>query len=465
MRSSAACATAPPAWRGRSSASARASSRPWREHAVAVKPQLAFFEQAGHHGLAAAERVCAFARERGLLVIADGKRGDIGSTAEAYAAAYLAPRAAAPPFADALTVNPYLGADSLEPFAEACRASGGLAFVLVRTSNPGGADIQELELADGSRVWEHVARIVASLAPVAGAVVGATQPGAVARARELMPEATFLLPGVGAQGGDVAALGPAFAPGPAGGLVSASRSVLYASRADGQLAGRGRRRGREAARGRLGSRGERVSSARPPAQEAEAAEAARRAPLAVGLPRTGCVTRSRHGDRPDPVERRRDRAPVRRRRAAFDDAGGPGPDAPGARHASAARAPAARTAAAAAPAAALGHDGEDDHHDCLDDDCLDDDCLDHAVDDGDHERHDDHRDDRTTTASTSSGRSSRATRCSRSRRSSGRASRSSGASTPASIPRRCRSARRSSCARARSRRSPDPAAGAWRGRA
>jgi orotidine-5'-phosphate decarboxylase len=204
------------------------------DHAVAVKPQLAFFEQAGHHGLAAAERISDLARERGLLVIADGKRGDIGSTAEAYAAAYLAPRQGAPPFADALTVNPYLGGDSLEPFAETCRASGGLAFVLVRTSNPGGADVQELELADGSRVWERIARIVASLAPVAGAVVGATQPGAVARARELMPEATFLLPGVGAQGGDVAALGPAFAPGPSGGLVSASRSVLYASRADGQ---------------------------------------------------------------------------------------------------------------------------------------------------------------------------------------------------------------------------------------
>ena len=204
------------------------------EHAVAVKLQLAFFEQAGHHGLAAAERVGEVARERGLLVIADGKRGDIGSTAEAYATAYLAPRRQAPPFADALTVNPYLGADSLEPFAEASRASGGLAFVLVRTSNPGGADIQELELGDGSRVWEHVARIVASLAPVAGAVIGATQPGALARARELMPEATFLLPGVGAQGGDVTALGPAFAPGAAGGLVSVSRSVLYASRAGGR---------------------------------------------------------------------------------------------------------------------------------------------------------------------------------------------------------------------------------------
>jgi orotidine-5'-phosphate decarboxylase len=204
------------------------------EHAVAVKPQLAFFEQAGHHGLAAVERVSEHARERGLLVIADGKRGDIGSTAEAYASAYLAPRRASPPLADALTVNPYLGADSLQPFADACQASGGLMFVLVRTSNPGGADLQELELADGSRVWERVARLVASLAPVAGAVVGATQPGAVARARELMPDATFLLPGIGAQGGEVSALGPAFAPGAAGGLVSASRSVLYASRENGR---------------------------------------------------------------------------------------------------------------------------------------------------------------------------------------------------------------------------------------
>ena len=204
------------------------------EHAVAVKPHLAFFEAAGQHGLAVVERVSALARERGLLVIADGKRGDIGSTAEAYAAAYLAPRRDGPPLADALTVNPYLGADSLQPFADVCQASGGLVFVLVRTSNPGGADLQELELADGSRVWEHSARMVAALGAVAGAVVGATQPGAVARARELMPDATFLLPGIGAQGGDVAALGPAFAPGPAGGLVSASRSVLYASREDGR---------------------------------------------------------------------------------------------------------------------------------------------------------------------------------------------------------------------------------------
>ncbi len=196
-------------------------------HAVAVKPQLAFFEALGHNGLAALERLCARARELGLLVIADGKRGDIGSTAEAYASAYLR---GAPPLADALTVNPYLGLDSLEPFVAACRDQGGSLFVLVRTSNPGGADVQELELAAGGRLWEHVARLVDSLGEIAGAVVGATQPGAVARARELMPLATFLLPGIGAQGGELSALAPAFLPGPVGGLVSASRSVLYADR-------------------------------------------------------------------------------------------------------------------------------------------------------------------------------------------------------------------------------------------
>ena len=196
-------------------------------HAVAVKPQLAFFEALGHHGLATFERLCGRARELGLLVIADAKRGDIGSTAEAYASAYLR---GDPPLADALTVNPYLGRDSLEPFARACGEQGGAVFVLVRTSNAGGGDLQELELAAGGRLWEQVARIVDGLGEIGGAVVGATQPGVLARARELMPDATFLLPGIGAQGGELAALAPAFLPGAGGGLVSASRSVLYADR-------------------------------------------------------------------------------------------------------------------------------------------------------------------------------------------------------------------------------------------
>lgn len=209
-------------------------------YAAAVKPQVAFFEALGGYGLTALEEVCAVAREHGLPVIADAKRGDIASTAEAYAAAWLLPRAAGePPVADALTVNPYLGGDSLAPFAAACRRGGGGLFVLARTSNPGGADVQELELADGGRVWERVAGLIAAagadevgragLSSI-GAVVGVTRPDAVRRARELMPHAPLLLPGLGAQGGAAADAAPAFAPHPAAGVVVAARSVIEAWR-------------------------------------------------------------------------------------------------------------------------------------------------------------------------------------------------------------------------------------------
>jgi orotidine-5'-phosphate decarboxylase len=117
------------------------------EEAVAVKPQVAFFEALGGHGLSALDRICAFASEHDLIVIADAKRGDIASTSQAYAEAWLAPRDGGPPVADAMTVNPYMGGDSLEPFLLACGAGSGL-FVLVRTSNPGAADLQEQRLAD-----------------------------------------------------------------------------------------------------------------------------------------------------------------------------------------------------------------------------------------------------------------------------------------------------------------------------
>jgi orotidine-5'-phosphate decarboxylase len=187
---------------------------------VAVKPQLARFERLGAPGWAALDRGAAAARAAGLLVLADAKRGDIGVSAEAYADGLLG---AAPGLdADALTVNPYLGRDALEPFL---RTGRGI-FVLVRTSNPGAADLQDLELADGGRLWERVARLVDELD--AEAVVGATAPEHLERARELMPRATFLLPGVGAQGGRVEDLRPAFAPGPHGGLVTASRSIAQA---------------------------------------------------------------------------------------------------------------------------------------------------------------------------------------------------------------------------------------------
>jgi orotidine-5'-phosphate decarboxylase len=195
--------------------------------AVAVKPQTAFFEALGAEGWAALTEMCGYARDAGLLVIADAKRGDVPSTARAYAAAFA-------PLADALTVNPYLGHDSLEPFF----AHDGLGvFVVVKTSNPGSVDLQDLPLADGRPFWQHVADLVgrwgadlvgeSGLSSV-GAVVGATFPQEVGEARQLLPRSVLLLPGVGAQGAGTEELAEAFSIGPAGGLVSASRSVLYA---------------------------------------------------------------------------------------------------------------------------------------------------------------------------------------------------------------------------------------------
>jgi orotidine-5'-phosphate decarboxylase len=203
---------------------------------VAVKPQLACFERLGAPGWEALQATAEHARGAGLLVLADAKRGDIDISAQRYAQAFLAPGGLE---ADALTVNPYLGADSLTPFAEAARANGAGLFVLVRTSNPGAADLQDLELAGGGRVWERTAQLVDALGGAGsglseiGAVVGATAPEHLARARELMPRSVFLLPGIGAQGGRVEDLAPAFAPGRAGGLVTSSRSIVFAHERDG----------------------------------------------------------------------------------------------------------------------------------------------------------------------------------------------------------------------------------------
>jgi orotidine-5'-phosphate decarboxylase len=222
---------------------------------VAVKPQLAFFEALGADGLGALEDVCAYARDAGLLVIADAKRGDIGSTARAYVAAFLEPQdapglqqvVASPvsshaPLADALTVSPYLGRDSVEPFLLACRREGAGIFCLVKTSNPGGAEVQDLVLSDGRPLWQQVASLVHDwgedlvgehgLSSV-GAVVGATHPRAVGEARRLMPRSILLLPGVGAQGATPADIARAFTSGPASALVTVSRSVIYAFRAEG----------------------------------------------------------------------------------------------------------------------------------------------------------------------------------------------------------------------------------------
>jgi orotidine-5'-phosphate decarboxylase len=208
---------------------------------VAVKPQLARFEALGAPGVAALEAVCRRAAEAGLLVVADGKRGDVPVTAAAYGAALVG--ATSTPWgevrglgADAFTANALLGADSLEPLVAAAAASGAGVFALVRTSNPGAADLLDLE-TEGGPLHERIAALVDGFAPRlagsgglsgVGAVVGATEPGFIARLRELMPRSIFLLPGVGAQGGEPEELAPAFAAGPASALVTASRSVAGA---------------------------------------------------------------------------------------------------------------------------------------------------------------------------------------------------------------------------------------------
>jgi orotidine-5'-phosphate decarboxylase len=210
-------------------------------YVVAVKLQLAFFEVLGADGVATCEEVCAYAREAGLLVIADGKRGDIGSTARAYADAYLERREGRPPLADALTVSPYQGRDSLEPFLTACRRSGSGIFCLVKTSNSGSADIQDAVLSDGRPLWHYVAALVddwggelvgeRGLSSV-GAVVGATYPRAIGEARRLLPRSVLLLPGVGTQGASPADVARAFTSGPASALVPVSRAVMYAFRTE-----------------------------------------------------------------------------------------------------------------------------------------------------------------------------------------------------------------------------------------
>ncbi|HEX7245902.1 MAG TPA: orotidine-5'-phosphate decarboxylase [Solirubrobacterales bacterium] len=208
---------------------------------VAIKPQLACFERLGAAGWLALEETCAAAREAGLLVVADGKRGDVPVTAAAYGQALIGttstPWGEVPGLgADAFTANPLLGADALEPLVAAAAAAGAGIFALVRTSNPGAADVQDLPAPDAP-LHERLARLVDGLGDRLpgegglsgmGAVVGATEPERIGRLRELMPRAIFLLPGVGAQGGQPELLGAAFAAGPASALVPVSRGIAAA---------------------------------------------------------------------------------------------------------------------------------------------------------------------------------------------------------------------------------------------
>ncbi len=207
-----------------------------------VKPQIAFFEQLGWRGLRLLEQVIARCRERGLLVLLDAKRGDIGSTAEAYAQAYLEPES--PLAADAITLNPYLGLDALEPFAERSRRFGCGLFVLVRTSNAGAGELQD-RTVEGVPLFERVARSLSGWAKELsgpdtgwsslGVVVGATAPEQAQAVRRELENALFLVPGYGAQGASADEAVRGFTKGPAGlegGIVNSSRGILFASGSD-----------------------------------------------------------------------------------------------------------------------------------------------------------------------------------------------------------------------------------------
>lgn len=230
--------------------------------APVCKPQIAFYEEFGSEGIRAYEETVRYAKAKGMLVISDAKRGDIGTTAVAYARAHLGGMGikggdGTVGFdADALTVNPYMGADTLQPYLDVGAKAGKGIFVLVKTSNPGSGDLQDLQ-AGGKPIYEHVAAMVNKLGAMCrgscglhsvGAVVGATYPEQARRLREAMPEAIFLVPGYGAQGGTAQDAAAAFRPDGLGAVVNASRGIIFAFRQEPYSASHGEAKFAEAAR-------------------------------------------------------------------------------------------------------------------------------------------------------------------------------------------------------------------------
>jgi orotidine-5'-phosphate decarboxylase len=218
----------------------------------AVKPQIAMYERFGPEGLRAYAKTCVCAAERGLIVIGDVKRGDIASTAEAYAshiAGVTFGNVTYEPWAeDAVTLNPYMGGDSVAPFLTVCAERDRGVFILVKTSNPGGVDIQDLTLADsGLTVYEHVADLVSEWGADlvgrygysrVGAVVGATFAEQGAALRKRMPHTFFLVPGYGAQGASGADLRGFFDEAGQGCIVNSSRGIIAAWKSDSKFSGR-----------------------------------------------------------------------------------------------------------------------------------------------------------------------------------------------------------------------------------
>ncbi|MBI3336696.1 orotidine-5'-phosphate decarboxylase [Candidatus Peregrinibacteria bacterium] len=201
--------------------------------AACIKPQLAYYELLGWEGMKVFWETCSYAKDQNLLVIADGKRNDIGPTASAYAEAYLYEGSPV----DSLTVNPYLGSDGITPFIEQCTKTEKGIFVLIKTSNPSSGELQDLPTGDEC-VHEHIAQLTESWGmhhlggsnlSCVGAVIGATYPEELKYLRTLMPHIPFLIPGYGTQGGTAQNVKYGFIPNGTGAIVNASRSIIYAS--------------------------------------------------------------------------------------------------------------------------------------------------------------------------------------------------------------------------------------------
>ena len=218
-----------------------------RDIVPSVKVQIAYYEMYGVAGMKAYEETLKYAAEKDLVVIADAKRNDIGSTASCYAKTFLGEtlvesKAGKAFPADYVTVNGYLGTDGIAPFVEECENRDKGIFVLVKTSNPSGAEVQNLVLENGKPMYEHMGDLVEKWGEstigkygysAVGAVVGATHPTEAARLRETMPHTFFLIPGYGAQGGNAQMLKSCFKADGLGGVVNNSRGILCAYKKNG----------------------------------------------------------------------------------------------------------------------------------------------------------------------------------------------------------------------------------------
>lgn len=212
----------------------------------AIKPQIAFYEMYGIPGMQAFKETCEYAKQKGMIVIADIKRGDIGSTAQGYSNAYLGKTKIGENEEsiydiDFVTVNPYMGTDCVKPFIEDCKKYNKGLFILVKTSNPSSGELQDLKLENGEEVYTRVAKLVENWGEELrgeynyssiAAVVGATYPEQLKQIRETAPHTYFLIPGYGAQGGKVEDIALGFDKNGLGGIVNASRSLMCAYKSD-----------------------------------------------------------------------------------------------------------------------------------------------------------------------------------------------------------------------------------------